>query len=49
MIEKAKAKLSSEEVTSANQLVAEYVEKYGPKEEKEEGKTAGTDPTASKN
>jgi len=46
-IEKAKARLSSEELTSANQLVAEYVEKYGPKDE-EEGKTVGTDPTASK-
>jgi len=34
----------------ANQLVAEYVEKYGPKDEDEnEGKTVGTDPTASKN
>ncbi len=47
MIEKAKSKLSSEELTSANQLVAEYVEKYGPKDE-EEGKTIGTDPTAKK-
>jgi len=47
-IEKAKSKLSSEELASANQLVAEYVEKYGPKEE-EEAKDVGTDPTASKN
>jgi len=47
MIEKAKSKLSDEELASANQLVAEYVEKYGPKDE-EEGKTIGTDPTAAK-
>ena len=47
-VEKAKSRLSSEEMSSANQLVAEYVEKYGPKEE-EDGKTVGTDPTASKN
>jgi TPR repeat protein len=47
MVEKAKSSLSSEELASANQLVAEYVEKYGPKEE-EEGKTVGTDPTAKK-
>ena len=47
MIEKAKSNLSSEELTSANQLVAEYVEKYGPKDE-EEGKTIGADPTAKK-
>ena len=47
MVEKTKSSLSSEELTSANQLVAEYVEKYGPKEE-EEGKTIGTDPTAKK-
>ena len=44
MIEKAKSNLSSEELASANQLVAEYVEKYGPKDENE-GKTAGTDNT----
>ena len=48
MIEKAKSNLSSEELASANQLVAEYVEKYGPKDENE-GNTVGTDPTASKN
>jgi len=48
MIEKAKSNLSSEDLASANQLVAEYVEKYGPKDENE-GKTVGTDPTASKN
>jgi len=47
-VEKAKSRLSSEEMSSANQLVAEYVEKYGPKDE-EEGKTAGSDPTASNN
>jgi len=47
MIEKAKSKLSDEELASANQLVAEYVEKYGPKDE-EEGKTVGKDPTAKK-
>ena len=47
MIEKAKSNLSSEELASANQLVAEYVEKYGPKDE-DEGKTAGTDTTAKK-
>ena len=47
-VEKAKSRLSSEEISSANQLVAEYVEKYGPKDE-EEGKTAGSDPTASNN
>ncbi len=47
MIEKAKSNLSSEELASANQLVAEYVEKYGPKDENE-GKTAGTDTTAKK-
>jgi len=47
MIEKAKSNLSSEELASANQLVAEYVEKYGPKDENE-GKTVGTDPTAKK-
>ena len=46
----AKSRLTSEELVSANQLVAEYVEKYGPKEEEEEeGKTIGSDPTASKN
>ena len=48
MVEKAKSSLSSEELASANQLVAEYVEKYGPKEEEEEGKSIGTDPTAKK-
>ncbi len=49
ILEKAKSKLSDEELASANQLVAEYVEKYGPKEEEEEeGKTVGTDPTAKK-
>lgn len=48
IVDEAKAKLSSEELISANQLVAEYVEKYGPKDEKE-GKLVGTDPTASKN
>ncbi|MCH8977158.1 MAG: sel1 repeat family protein [Proteobacteria bacterium] len=47
MIEKAKSNLSSEELASANQLIAEYVEKYGPKDE-HEGKTVGTDPTAKK-
>ncbi len=47
MIEKAKSNLSSEELTSANQLIAEYVEKYGPKDE-HEGKTIGEDPTTSK-
>jgi len=47
MIEKAKSNLTSEELASANQLVAEYVEKYGPKDE-DEGKTAGTDTTAKK-
>jgi len=47
MIEKAKSKLSDEELASANQLVAEYVEKYGPKDE-EEGKSVGKDPTAKK-
>lgn len=47
-VEKAKAKLTSEELASANKLVAEYVEKYGPKDE-EEGKVVGKDPTASKN
>ena len=47
MVEKAKSSLSNEELASANQLVAEYVEKYGPKEE-EEGKTIGNDPTAKK-
>ncbi len=48
MVDKAKSKLSSEELVSANKLVAEYVEKYGPKDE-DENKTVGTDPTASKN
>jgi TPR repeat protein len=49
-VEKAKSRLSSEEMTSANQLVAEYVEKYGPKAfEEEKEKSIGTDPTASKN
>ena len=47
MIEKAKSNLSSEELASANQLIAEYVEKYGPKDE-EEGKTAGNDPATAK-
>jgi hypothetical protein len=47
MIEKAKSRLSSEELTSANQLIAEYVEKYGPKDETE-GKTKGVDPTTAK-
>ncbi len=47
ILDKARAKLSDEELASANQLVAEYVEKYGPKDE-EEGKTIGTDPTAKK-
>ena len=47
ILNKARAKLSNEELTSANQLVAEYVEKYGPKDE-EEGKTIGSDPTAKK-
>lgn len=48
ILEQAKSKLSDEELASANQLVAEYVEKYGPKDEEEEGKTVGTDPTAKK-
>ena len=47
ILDKARAKLSDEELASANQLVAEYVEKYGPKDE-EEDKTIGTDPTAKK-
>ena len=47
MIEKAKSRLSSEELTSANQLIAEYVEKYKPVDESE-GKRAGTDPTNAK-
>jgi len=47
MIEKAKSNLSSEELASANQLIAEYVEKYGPKDENQ-GKTTGTDTTAKK-
>ncbi len=47
MIEKAKSSLSSEELASANQLIAEYVEKYGPKDENE-GKVIGTDPTTAK-
>ena len=48
-IETVKSRLSSEEMSSANQLVAEYVEKYGPKAvEEEQGKNIGTDPTASK-
>ena len=47
MIEKAKSNLSSEELASANQLIAEYVEKYGPKDETE-GKTKGVDPTTAK-
>ena len=48
MIEKAKSRLSSEELASANQLIAEYVEKYGPKDESK-GKTIGTNPTTAKN
>ena len=47
MIEKAKSRLSGEELTSANQLIAEYVEKYVPKDETE-GKTKGVDPTTAK-
>jgi TPR repeat protein len=49
ILDEAKSRLTGEELVSANQLVAEYVEKYGPKEEEEEGKTIGSDPTASKN
>ncbi len=47
MVEKAKSSLSSEELASANQLIAEYVEKYGPKDENV-GKVIGTDPTTAK-
>ena len=47
ILDKAREKLSDEELASANQLVAEYVEKYGAKDE-EEGKSIGKDPTASK-
>ena len=40
MIDEVKAKLSDENLASANQLIAEYVEKYAPKDENE-GKVAG--------
>ena len=37
-VEKAKSRLASDELASANNLIAEYVEKYGPKDDDEAGK-----------
>ncbi len=40
MIDEARSKLSDENLASANQLIAEYVEKYGSKDENE-GRVVG--------
>ncbi len=48
IIDEAESKLSSEELASANQTIAEYIEKYSPKD-KDQGKTSDTDPTILKN